>query len=46
MESRKPTMLFSSLPGGAVKVGVLEILPDLVQEEVPTRGAISNMVAG
>jgi hypothetical protein len=45
MESRKPTMLFSSLPGGAVEVGVLDLLPDLVQE-VPTRGAISNMVAG
>jgi hypothetical protein len=45
MESRKPTMLFSSLPGGAVEVGVLELLSDLVQE-VPIRGAISNMVAG
>ena len=45
MESRKPTMLFSSRPGGAVEIGVLELPPDLVQE-VPARGAISNMVAG
>ena len=45
MESKKPMMLFSSWPGGAVEVSVLEPLPDLVQE-VPARGAISNMVAG
>ena len=38
-------MLFSSLPGGAVEVGVLEPLPDLVHE-VPARGAIRNMIAG
>ena len=45
MESRKPMMLFSSLPGGVVEVSVLEPLPDLVQE-VPARGAISNIVGG
>ena len=44
MESRKQTMISSS-PGGAVEVGVLKLLPGLVQE-VPARGAISNMVAG
>jgi len=45
MESRESMMLFSSWPVGAVEVGVLELLPDLVQE-VPARGEISNMVAG
>ena len=38
-------MLFSSSPGGAVEVGVLEPLLDLVQE-VPARGAVCNMIAG
>jgi len=38
-------MLFSSSPGGAVEVGVLEPLLDLVQE-VPARGAVRNMIAG
>ena len=35
--------LFSSSPGGAVEVCVLEPLPDLVQQ-VPARGAISHMI--
>ena len=41
------TVLLSSLPawGGAVEVGVLELPPDLVQQ-VPARGAMSNVVAG
>ena len=32
-------------PGGAVEVGVLEPLLDLVQQ-VPARGAVRNMIAG
>lgn len=35
----------SSSPGGAVEVGVLELLPDLLQK-VPAGSAISNMVGG
>jgi hypothetical protein len=35
----------SSLPGGAVEVGVREVLLDLGQE-VPARRAVSNMVTG
>ena len=38
-------MLFSSWPDSGVEVGMLESLLDLGQE-VPTRGAISNMVTG
>lgn len=38
-------MLFSSWPVGAVEVGILELLLDMVQQ-VPTRGAIRNVVAG
>ena len=37
-EGNGPLMLFSSSPGGAVEVGVLESLLDLVQQ-VPARGA-------
>ena len=44
-ERNEPLMLFLSRPGGAVEVGVLEPLPDLVQE-VPARSAVRNMVAG
>ena len=44
MESRKPTISFSSLPGLAVEVSKLEFLLDLLQQ-VPARGTISNMVA-
>jgi hypothetical protein len=36
--------LFSSEPGGAVEVSVLKLLLDLAQE-VPTRGAVCNMIA-
>ena len=46
MESRKPMMLFSNLPGGAVEDDAcLNLLPDLVQE-VPARGAIRNSGVG
>ena len=42
---QNPYYSLSSRPGGAVEVGVLELLLDLVQE-VPARGAVRNMVAG
>jgi hypothetical protein len=35
----------SSLPGGAVEVSVWEPILDLLQQ-VPARGAVSNVVAG
>ena len=35
----------SSLPDGVVEVGVRKPPPDLLQE-VPARGAVSNMVTG
>ena len=38
-------MLFSSWPDSGVEVGMLESLLDLGQE-IPARGAISNMVTG
>ena len=38
-------MLPSGLPGGAVEVGVLELLLDLF-EQVPGGGAVGDVVAG
>jgi len=38
-------MLCPRLPGEAAEVGVLELLPDLVQE-IPARGELSEVVAG